>query len=190
MSATAQTARHFLFLTASTRVAGVVGNTEALARAAAAHLPAGAQQRWLRLADHALPPFVDHRHDIGSYPMPEGAARVLLDATLAATDLVLVAPVYWYSLPANVKLYLDHFSAWMRVPGLDFKARMAGRRLWLVTTSGDRAKAQPMMDSTRLCAEFLGMQWMGALWGQGGTPGAVQADEAALTQATRWFEGV
>ena len=183
-------ARHFLFLTASTRVAGIVGNTEALARAAAEHLPPGAGQQWLRLADLALPPFVDRRHDLGSYPMPEGDARQLLDATLAATDLVLVAPVYWYSLPANVKLYLDHFSAWMRVPGLDFKARMAGRRLWLVTTSGDRAKAQPMMDSTRLCAEFLGMQWMGALWGKGGAPEAVRADEEALTQATRWFEGV
>ena len=182
--------RHFLFLTASTRVAGVVGNTEALARAAAEHLPAGASQQWLRLADLTLPPFVDHRHDIGSYPMPEGDARQLLDAPLAATDLELVAPVYWYSLPATVKLYLDHFSAWMRVPGLDFKARMAGRRLWLVTTSGDRAKAQPMMDSTRLCAEFLGMAWMGALWGKGGAPEAIRADQEALTQATRWFAGV
>lgn len=189
MSDTAPSARRFLFLTASTRVPGVTGNTELLARAAAEHLPAGAAQQWLRLADHPLPPFVDHRHDIGSYPMPEGAARVLLDATLEATDLVLVAPVYWYSLPANVKLYLDHFSAWMRVPGVDFKARMAGRRLWLVSTSGDRVKAQPMIDSTRLCAEFLGMQWQGALWGQGGAPKAVLTDDGALTEATHWFEG-
>ena len=126
----------------------------------------------------------------GTYPLPEGHGRLLLDATLAATDLVLVAPVYWYSLPSPLKLYLDHFSAWMRVPGLDFKARMAGRRLWLVSTSGDRAKAQPMIDSTRLCAEFLGMQWQGALWGQGGAPEAIRADEAALTEATHWFEGV
>ncbi len=190
MSDTSLPSRRFLFLNASTRVSGVTGNTETLARAAAAPLPAEVQQHWLRLADHALPPFVDHRHDIGSYPMPEGAGRILLDATLAATDLVLVAPVYWYSLPASVKLYLDHFSAWMRVPGLDFKARMAGRRLWLITTSGDRAKAQPMMDSTRLCAEFLGMQWMGALWGKGGAPEAIRSDEAALAQAARWFEGV
>ena len=190
MNAAPTSDRHFLFLNASTRVAGVIGNTETLARTAAASLPAHLSQHWLRLADHPLPPFVDHRHDLGTYPMPEGAGRLLLDATLAASDLVLVAPVYWYSLPASVKLYLDHFSGWMRVPGLDFKARMAGRRLWLVTTSGDRAKAQPMIDSTRLCAEFLGMQWQGALWGKGGAPEAVRADAEALTTATHWFEGV
>ena len=39
---------------------------------------------------------------------------MLLDATLAATDLVFVAPVYWYSLPAAAKLYLDYWSAWLR----------------------------------------------------------------------------
>jgi putative NADPH-quinone reductase len=167
-----------LFLVASTRQPGVLGNTEALARQAAAGLPAEAQQRWEYLAQRPLPPFTDHRHDLGSYPMPEGHARELLDATLDASDLVLVAPVYWYSFPATLKLYLDHWSAWMRVPGVDFKARMAAKRLWLIATSGDRAKAQPTIDSARLCAEFLGMDWREPLWGKGGPPGTVQQDTA------------
>lgn len=179
--------RHFLFLVASSRQAGVLGNTEALARRAAEPLPEDVGQRWEYLAQRPLPPFTDHRHDIGSYPMPEGHGRTLLDATLQASDLVLVAPVYWYSFPATLKLYLDHWSAWMRVPGVDFKARMAGKRLWLITTSGDRAKAQPMLDSARLCAEFLAMDWRDPLWGKGGAPGAVQQDEAAWTQALTHF---
>ncbi|MDT9001928.1 NAD(P)H-dependent oxidoreductase [Paucibacter sp. APW11] len=177
-----------LFLLASTRVDGVLGNTEALARHAAAGLPADVTQHWESLARRELPAFVDRRHDVGSYPMPEGDALELLQLTLAADELVLVAPVYWYSLPSPLKLYLDHFSAWMRVPGLDFKARMAGKRCWLITTSGDRAKAQPMMDSVRLCAEFLGMDWCGALWGKGGAPGAVEQDTEALAAAAAFFE--
>lgn len=172
-----------LFLVASTRQAGVVGNTEALAQRAAAALPADNPPTWLHLHGLDLPPFEDHRHDLGTYPMPEGDARRLLDATLAASELVFVSPVYWYSLPAPIKLYLDHWSAWLRVPGLDFKARMAGRRLSLVTTSGNREKAQPMIDSVRLCADFMGMPWGGALWGQGGAPGAVAGDVRALAQA-------
>ncbi|MFY3383551.1 flavodoxin family protein [Paracidovorax sp. MALMAid1276] len=180
-------APHTLFLTTSTREPGHVGNTEWLAREAASHLPAEVGQTWLHLARMALPPFVDQRHTTGSYAPPEGDMKTLLEATLAATHIVFVAPVYWFSIPSPLKTYLDHWSAWMRVPGLDFKARMAEKTLSLVTTSGDRTKAQPMVDSVILCGDFLGMRWGGVLWGKGGAPGAVQADTQAVAAAARHF---
>lgn len=71
----------------------------------------------------------------------------------------------------------------MRIPGLPFKETMARKSLHLITTSGDRAKAQPMMDSVQLCAQFLGMRWGGALWGKGGPPRAVQQDTAATHES-------
>lgn len=179
--------RHVLFLVASSREAGHTGNTEALAREAAAHLPAGTRQTWLRLADLGLPPFVDVRHTTGQYPAPEGGLKVLADALLDCTDLVAVSPVYWFSIPAPLKLALDHWSGLLRVPGLDFKARMAGKRFWAVSTSGSREKAQPMFDSLALCAGFMGMAWQPPLWGTGGAPGAVQADAAAWAAAAAWL---
>lgn len=181
--------RKFLFLNASTREPGHTGNSETLARHAAAALPAGSEQTWLKLAELSLPPFVDRRHTAGSYPPPEGDARTLLDATLAATDLVLVSPVYWFSIPSPLKTYLDHWSAWLRVPGLAFKEAMAGKRLWVVATSGNRDKAQPMFDSYRLCAEFLGMEFRPPLWGKGGAPGAVLDDRDALAAGAGYFAG-
>jgi len=181
------TERHFLFLVASARAPGIVGNTEWLAREAAKALPAGVRSTWRHLNDTPLPDFADRRHDLGTYPMPEGEMRRLLDETLAATDLVFVTPLYWYGLPARLKLYIDHWSAWMRVPGLDFKGLMKGKRVWAVTTSGDRAKTQPMFDSLALCAAFLEMAWQGALWGRGGAPGAVATDAAAVAAAERYF---
>lgn len=183
MSALQPNPPHFLFLIASTREPGHLGNTEWLARQAAAALPAGTVQTWLALSGMNLPPFVDLRHTAGQYPPPSGDLAVLLDATLAATDIVLVSPVYWYSIPAPLKTYIDHWSAWMRVPGLPFKEQMAQKTLRLITTSGDRAKAQPMIDSVRLCAQFLSMGWGDALWGKGGPPGAVQADGSAVAAA-------
>lgn len=181
--------KHVLFLVASTREAGHMGNTEWLARQAAASLPADATQTWVHLARAGIPEFIDQRHTVGSYPMPEPGSvmRQLLDQTLACTDLVLVAPVYWFSFPSTLKAYLDHWSAWLRVPGLDFKVQMSRKRLWLITTNGDRAKAQPMIDSTAMCAKFLDMPLAGVLWGKGGAPEAVKGDVDAVGAATRLF---
>jgi putative NADPH-quinone reductase len=184
--------KKYLFLVASTREAGHLGNTEWLARQAAAAIPAE-QLQWLHLAQMQLPPFIDLRHTAGQYPMPQigkdGDMKTLLDATLAFKELVLVAPVYWYSFPASLKTYLDHWSAWMRIPGVDFKGEMAKKSLKLITTSGDRAKAQPMIDSTELCAKFLSMTWGGVLWGKGGPPKAVEADAAAIESAKSFLAG-
>jgi hypothetical protein len=57
----------------------------------------------------------------------------------------------------------------------------------LVTTSGDRTKAQPMIDSVRLCAQFLSMTWGGELWGKGGPPDAVRADATAVAQSATFL---
>jgi len=183
------TNRHFLFLVASTREPGHMGNTEWLARQAAASLPADTTQTWVHLARAGIPEFVDQRHTVGSYPAPTGDLAMLLDASLSATDLVMVAPVYWFSIPAPLKAWLDHWSAYLRVPGLDFKARMATQRLWLVTTSGERHKAQPMIDSTQMCADFMGMPLAGVLWGKGGPPEAVAVDADALDKARDFLLG-
>ena len=185
-SSDASSPRRVLVLLVSTRADG---NAELMARAAVAALPPDVEVRWLRLAGLALPPFVDVRHKgSGQYPAPTGDLARVLDDTLWATDLLVAAPLYWYSLPAPLKLYLDHWSGFMRVPGLDFKPRMAGKPLWLVTTSGDRPKAQPAIDSVRLCAEFMAMRWAGVLWGKGGAPGAIEQDAEALAAARGFLQ--
>ena len=186
---TAASIRQFLFLVSSARKGG---NTETLAQAAARHLPAGAGQTWLHHADLPLPDFADIRHSgDGTYPLPEGPGKTLLDATLAATDLVFVAPVYWYSLPTAAKLYLDHWSGWMRLPGIDFRPRMAGKTMWAVTMLSDRdtTQADPLLGSLKWTADYLKMNWGGALLGYGNKPGDVLVDAVALEEAKGFFAG-
>ena len=84
---------HFLFLNASTREPGHIGNTETLARRAAETLPAGTQQTWCKLADLELPPFVDLRHTAGTYPMPmaDAASATASPSAAAPTCCALIS---------------------------------------------------------------------------------------------------
>ncbi len=178
--------RQFTFLLASARRDG---NTEILTRAAAEHLPREYGQQWLRLMDLPLPPFEDIRHSVGVYPQPEGNERVLFDATLGATDLVFAVPLYWYSVPFSAKLYLDYWSGWLRVPGADFRARMAGKTLWGVCAMSeeDTRRADPLIGTLRLTADYLKMEFGGVLLGYGSKPGDIVADTVAMESAARFF---
>jgi multimeric flavodoxin WrbA len=181
--------RNFLFLLASARRGG---NSESLACRAAVGLPAQTNQTWLRLPEVPLPPFHDLRHDGGVFTPPQNDAARLLAETLAATDLVFVCPLYWYSVPASAKLYLDHWSGWLRLPGVDFRQRMRGKTLWSISTfSGeDPGDADPLFGMLRRTADYMGMRWGGQVLGHGNAPDAVLADARALTAADTLFSGL
>ncbi|WP_018681957.1 flavodoxin family protein [Actinokineospora enzanensis] len=175
----------FLFVLGSSRRDG---NTEQLARHAARRLPADVEQQWLWLGDHPLNPFADTRHD-DPLPPPSGTEKLLLDATLAATDIVIATPVYWYSVSYTTKHYLDYWSAWLRVPRLDFKKRMSAKTLWgiSVLADDDPGHADPVAGTLRLTAEYLHMRHAGLLLGNGSRPGDIQRDTDALARATDFF---
>jgi hypothetical protein len=46
-----------------------------------------------------------------------------------------------------------------------------------------------MIDSAKLCAQFLSMTWGGELWGKGGPPKAVEADQEAIESAKSFLAG-
>jgi multimeric flavodoxin WrbA len=177
--------RSFLFLLASARPGG---NTELLARRAAEQLPPGVGQRWLDLAELRLPDFQDGRHADEVWP-EQPHEEELRQATLAATDIVIASPLYWYSLSAYAKRYLDYWSRWLRTPEPDFKERMAGRTLWGVTAMAHREEevAEPLALTLHHSAAFMGMRFGGVLLGNSSRPGQVLDDEQALLRAKTFF---
>ncbi|GLF94880.1 flavodoxin family protein [Streptomyces yaizuensis] len=182
------TGRSFLFVLGSSRPDG---NSEILARAAAERLPAGVPRRWVDLSRLDLPDFQDGRHETGEWPV-SGSEAELRDATLAATDIVLVTPLYWYTVSAQMKRYLDYWSGWHGIPGLRFKERMADRTLWGVTVMADReeSRAGALVATLDHSAAFLGMRFGGVLLGNGSKPGQVRTDERALARAATFFQRV
>lgn len=177
--------RSFLFLLASARPDG---NTEQLARAAAEQLPGTAEQRWLDLAELRLPDYVDARHAEAPWPEQENE-ELLRQATLAATDIVIVSPLYWYTLSSHAKRYLDYWSKWLTVPEPDFKARMAGRTLWGVTVMAHREEivARPLELALQHTAAYMGMRFGGVLLGNGSRPGQIADDKRAAVRAKTFF---
>lgn len=176
--------RTFLFLQSSARSAG---NSLALAQRAAAGLPAGDATRWEDLTAPPLPAFRDARP--AAEAAPTGRLRDLHAACLWATDIVFVAPLYWYGLPAPAKLFLDHWSGWLNAPDTGFATAMAGRRLWLISARADPDPTlhDPLVAQMRHTAQWLGMAWGGALLGIGDAPGEVAQDAAAWARAPGFF---
>ncbi|QEV19581.1 flavodoxin family protein [Streptomyces alboniger] len=182
--------RSFLFVVGSARREG---NTEILARKAAEQLPAEVEQRWIHLADHPLPDFEDLRHDATrprARTRPEGDQEaLLLDATLAATDIVIVSPLYWYSVSATVKRYLDYWDAWLETPEIAFQESLKDRTLWGVTAlaHSEEEVAEPLIGTLNHTAAFFPMRFGGVLLGNGSRPGNVLDDEQALLRAKTFF---
>ncbi|MER5545734.1 NAD(P)H-dependent oxidoreductase [Streptomyces sp. NPDC002589] len=179
--------RRFLFVLGSARTEG---NTELLARAAAEQLPGDVEQRWIRLAEHPLPDFTDLRHASDhARPPADSPAGLLLDATLAATDIVIASPLYWYSVSSLTKRYLDYWSGWLRTPGLDFRATLSGRTLWGIAALADSepSVADPYAGTLNNSAAYMGMRFGGVLLGNGSAPGDILKDTDALTRAKTFF---
>ncbi|MFE0652260.1 NAD(P)H-dependent oxidoreductase [Streptomyces sp. NPDC059534] len=177
--------RSFLFVLGSSRSDG---NSETLARAAAAHLPADVPRHWVDLNRLSLPDFQDGRHEAAGHRAGE-TEELLRQATVEATDIVIVSPLYWYSLSAQTKRYLDYWSGWLNVPGSDFKERMAGGTLWGVTAMADddHVVADGLTTGLSHSAAYLRMRFGGVLTGTGSRPGRVRADERAMASAETFF---
>jgi NAD(P)H-dependent FMN reductase len=176
--------RRFLFLLGSARQGG---NTEALAFRAADALPEALRQDWVDLTSPSLPPFRDERGE--ATPAPEGRLAEIARMVLAASDIVVVAPVYWYAVPAPVKLLLDHWSGWLEVPGMGFAETVRGKRLWLITSRADPDPEVATLPEAMLrrTATWLGMDFAGALHGIADGRGSIRDDAAAWAAAPRFL---
>jgi multimeric flavodoxin WrbA len=122
--------------------------------------------------------------------VPVGNEKLLFEATLAATGIVIASPLYWYSVSASAKLYLDHWSGWLRVGETgSFRAQMREKTLWGVSvySGDDPSDADPFLGTLRKSADYFPMRWGGLLLGQGNRPADVLQDTATLARAKTFF---
>lgn len=138
-----------------------------------------------------MPRFCDLRQ-VGGHRTPRGRLGELAQATVAADEIVIVTPVYWYGLAGPGHEMLDHWSGWLEVPQMAFAETMRGKRLWLISARADAAgqSDRPLEDVVRRTAAWMGMAFGGALHGIGNEIGDIAKDAAALRVAATLFADV
>lgn len=176
--------RRILFLTASPRAHS---NSEMLARRAAEGLAPGTATHWQSLTTPALPAFRDLRPGHAGVPM--GRLGDLFAHIMLATDIVFVAPIYWYAFPAPLHLLLSHMSGWLDVPEVKFHAGLQGKAVYLITARADPDPTVPDQAEAAMkrSATWLGMSWQGALHGVADAPGEM-AQSAAWAAAPDFLQ--
>lgn len=113
--------------------------------------------------------FVDRRPLYDLYPDFDIDADAERDRLAAVDVIVLQHPVYWYSMPALLKLWIDEVFSIGWAYG-DGGAALVGKHLqWVVTTGGDFRAYTPegphghpfelFVAPMRQTARFCGMHW-------------------------------
>jgi multimeric flavodoxin WrbA len=107
---------------------------------------------------------------------------------LEAYAIIHSVPVYFWSMTAQMKAYLDRWCALFDAEWRWHKAywpRMKGKRIGLITVCGDSdvATADPIVHSFRNTCQFTGLTWLGAVQASASAKGEIAGNEAALKEA-------
>jgi multimeric flavodoxin WrbA len=88
----------------------------------------------------------------------------LMDRILGYEQIIFAAPVYWYSAPPPMKVFIDRLNDFLDLPDLRPKGRqLRGKRGYIVATSGIEAISPAFVYMFKETFEYLGMQYRGAL---------------------------
>jgi multimeric flavodoxin WrbA len=88
----------------------------------------------------------------------------LMRKVLGHDQIVFAAPVYWYSVPPQMKSFIDRLTDLLEIPDLREKGRqLRGKRAFVVATSGIDEISPAFISMFRDTFAYLGMQYCGHL---------------------------
>ena len=109
--------------------------------------------------------------------------QVLYPKLIAADSLVLATPVYWFTMSAQLKLFVDRWYA-LQGPG---GSALTGKKAGIVLTYGDDdpfiSGAVNALRAFQDGFRYLGIDIAGYVYGQAGRPGEMDHNPALLTRA-------
>ena len=158
------------------------GNSEKLAKRVTENI----NTTEIFLTDHAFKPIIDQRHLAKDFEPVHDGYKELLETFLKFDTYLFAVPVYWFSMPAQLKIFFDRWSQYMRDPQLNFKEQVSGKKVYLVITANDEPLEDitaPLIQQFRLICDFIGLELVEIIIGKGNKPGDIQHDELALHQA-------
>ncbi|ADC88316.1 flavodoxin family protein [Staphylococcus lugdunensis] len=149
----------------------------------------GLEYNWIDLTTYQLNPVRDARHDKGEITSYSDDYKALIDQVLASDVVIFASPVYWYSVSASLKAFIDHWSETLIDPQYkDFKMRMSQIDFRLILVGGDvpKVKAKPCITQMKYSLDFVKAELSGYIIGTAERPGDIMKDKLALDRATEW----
>lgn len=151
----------------------------------------GHAYRWIDLTQYQLDPVRDVRHDNGEITTYNDDYKTLIDQVLESDTIIFASPVYWYSVSASMKAFIDHWSETLMDPNYkDFKEKMSKKDIRLILVGGDwpKIKAKPCISQFKYCLEYIDALLSGYIIGRAEKPGDIKKDVYALERAKEWQE--
>jgi multimeric flavodoxin WrbA len=107
---------------------------------------------------------------------------------LEADSIIHSVPVYFWSMTAQMKAYLDRWCAffdaewrWHR----SYYPKMMGKKIGLITVCGDPdvSTADPIVHSFKTTSQFTGLKWIGVVQASASKKGEINSNKTAKKQA-------
>jgi multimeric flavodoxin WrbA len=142
----------------------------------------------INIRDFLIQPIVDKRHD------PEGFTTVaddydqIIELVRQHDVLIFATPIYWYGMSGHMKQFIDRWSQSLRDTRFSFKEEMKKKKAFVIICGGDNPyiKGLPLIQQFQYIFQFMGIEYMGYVIGEGNAPGDVLRDERAIGQAKYW----
>lgn len=168
----------------------VGGNSDILLeQALAGAMEAGAQVEKIILAQKKISGCLDcDQCDETGVCVIEDDMPEIQEKILEADCVIHSVPVYFWSMTAQMKAYLDRWCSFFDAEWRWHKhiyPRMKGKGIGLITVCGDRDvhTGDPIVKSFKNTADFSKLRWIGAVQASAGPKGEIEKDETAKAAA-------
>lgn len=115
---------------------------------------------------------IDSRHD-NSEVIHNDDYKMVLDSVIDSDIVIMATPLYWYSMSASLKLFIDRWTETLRDSDYpDFKEIMRKKEFIIIIIGGDNPekKAIPLQDQFKLIFEFMEIDNYKFIIGKGNKP--------------------
>ena len=121
------------------------------------HLATKTGAAWLDLLNYTIHPFNYEQN----YPPDDQFLRLITDHVLPADHLILATPVYWYTMSAQLKTFIDRISD-LLMSQKELGRRLRGMKMSSVSVGNDANPVPGFHDPFVKTANYLGMTYIDA----------------------------
>lgn len=144
----------------------------------------GTDHRIINLFDTNIEKVIDNRHsNVYSMDLHQDDYSKVLKSVMDADTIIFSTPLYWYSMSASLKLFIDRWTESLREEHRnDFKEEMSKKKYIVMIVGGDNPtiKSKPLIDQFKYIFEFMNITNYSFLIGEGVAPSDVLKDEDVI----------